>query len=1142
MDNQEHFLLNSLKSGFIDRSILSKTEYLPEILINEPSEGKKVLSTIDKELRSCEEFWISVAFVTTSGVATIINTLLYLRDRGVKGKILVSQYLNFSQPEALRRLLKFDNIELRIAVDGNFHSKGYLFKQNKFVDLIIGSSNLTANALCLNKEWNLKVTAQEESHIIFNALNLFQLEFDRSVVVDEQFITGYEKKYIEARKATAKVRELEVEEDFITPNKMQTDVLVNLERLRNEGKDKALLISATGTGKTYLSAFDVKKFNPKKFLFVVHRTNIAKAAMRSFRKVLGKNRSMGLYNGDNKELDADFIFSTIQTISKQEQLEKFATSHFDYIVIDEGHRAGADSYQRVFDYFKPKFYLGMTATPERTDGFDIFGLFDHTIAHEIRLHQAMAENMLSPFHYYGIADITIEGNALDENSDFNMLTNSERVNRIIEKSKLYGSDDGIIRGLIFCSRAKECKSLSESFNQLGLRTKSLTAENSEDERAAAITQLESDDENERLDYIFTVDIFNEGVDIPKLNQIIMLRPTESAIVFVQQLGRGLRKIDGKEYLTVIDFIGNYKNNFMVPIALYGDNSYNKDTLRKLVASGSELIPGASTVNFDEVTMKRIFEAIDNGNLQLQRDLIADYKLLKFKIGRIPMMVDFLKHNTRDPIQYVQNINWRSYYKFVATQESDFKNLLSIDQLEIISYVNSEIANAKRIEDVLLLKILVGQNSISISDFSAVLSKLISISFNKTTLASCIRNLNFEFIRKPKKLVYVENETIYITDILKSYLQNETFTKFLIDALEYSISKYMSRYKVAMFQDGFQLYEKYSRKDVCRNLNWDDNEEATVFGYRLKYNTCPIFVTYHKDDSDDGAILYPEKFISTTEFLWYSKRRKTMADATLTELRINADIRVPFFVKKHNGEGADFYYLGNVRPIPSSFRETTIKDDKGNDLSIVEIVLKLDHAVEHSLYNYLTMDDSTNSSDSSNQVSLKSAELSRSNDTEKSKLVFLKQDEIKPYLNSIPYIDVSIAAGEFEFQTYTNDCEWVKAPEGMKPEVGMFICKVVGESMNKRIPSGSLCLFKKYTGGTRDKDIVLVANREIQDADFGAGFTVKQYNSKKVVTDEFWGHSEIILKPLSIESRYKDIVLKQEEDSPFGVVGVFVQVL
>ncbi len=442
---------------------------------------------------------------------------------------------------------------------------------------------------------------------------------------------------------------------------MQIEAINNIKRLRLEGKKKALLISATGTGKTYLSAFDAKEFNSKKLLFVVHRYNIAKAALRTFQTVFGDSKSMGLYSGNQHDLDKDFIFSTIQTISRNEHLSQFDPNHFDYIVIDESHRAGADTYQKIINHFESKFLLGMTATPERTDGYDIFSLYDHNIAYEIRLHRALEEEMLSPFHYYGVTDITVNGEILEENSDFGLLTSDERVERIIEKSGLYGCDNGRIRGLIFCSRVEECKAISKGLSAKGFKTVALTGDSTEDERADAINKLETNSTTDYLDYILTRDIFNEGIDIPKVNQVIMLRPTQSAIVFVQQLGRGLRKADGKEYLTVIDFIGNYSNNYLVPIALYGDTSYNKDTLRKCMANGSSLLPGASTVNFDKISRERIFAAIDSANMQMKKDLVNDYQLLKFKLGKIPMMVDFIDHGSRDAQLYVNYS--KSYYNF-----------------------------------------------------------------------------------------------------------------------------------------------------------------------------------------------------------------------------------------------------------------------------------------------------------------------------------------------------------------------------------------------------------------------------------------------------------------------------------------------
>ncbi|WP_205804419.1 DEAD/DEAH box helicase [Methanolobus halotolerans] len=284
---------------------------------------------------------------------------------------------------------------------------------------------------------------------------------------------------------------------------MQKEALASLKDLRSQNKKKALLISATGTGKTYLSAFDVKTYNPKKFLFIVHRRNIAENAMKSFKNIFGNERRMGIYSGNERKIDADFIFSTIQTISRYEHLSRFDEEHFDYIVIDETHRAGAESYQKILHHFKPKFLLGMTATPERTDGFDIFSQFEHNIAYEIRLHRALEEKMLSNFHYFGVTDITVDGKVLDENTAFSLLTAKERVTRIIEKAEFYGCDNGCTRGLIFCSSVAESQELSDAFNSIGYRTVSLSGNNTEKERIDAINRLESSDPSEKLDYIFT---------------------------------------------------------------------------------------------------------------------------------------------------------------------------------------------------------------------------------------------------------------------------------------------------------------------------------------------------------------------------------------------------------------------------------------------------------------------------------------------------------------------------------------------------------------------------------------------------------------------------------------------------------------
>jgi len=277
-------------------------------------------------------------------------------------------------------------------------------------------------------------------------------------------------------------------------------------------------------------------------------------------------------------------------------MTQIAADAFDYILIDESHRAGASGYRRVLDYFTPDFYLGMTATPERTDDENIFELFDYNIAYEIRLQDALNEEMLTPFMYYGVTEmIDSDGYLVNEETDFSDLVTSKRVDHILDKIHYYESATQKTRGLMFCSRKAEAHELSKQLNDRGLKTRALSGDDSQAVRDEVVQELEQG----QLDYIITVDIFNEGVDIPSVNQVVMLRNTESSIVFVQQLGRGLRKYPDKEFVTVIDFIGNYKNNYMIPMALFGDQSYNKDNYRKDLANRNQ-IDGITTVNFEEI--------------------------------------------------------------------------------------------------------------------------------------------------------------------------------------------------------------------------------------------------------------------------------------------------------------------------------------------------------------------------------------------------------------------------------------------------------------------------------------------------------------------------------------------------------------
>ena len=468
----------------------------------------------------------------------------------------------------------------------------------------------------------------------------------------------------------------------------------------------------------------------KKVLFLVHREQILKQAKRSYENVFSNRITTGILSGNHKEKDADYLFSTVQTMSRDYILTEFEEDMFDCIIIDETHKAGAESYHKIINHFKPKLLLGMTASPERTDGFDIYKLFGHNIASEIRLQDALEDDLLCPFHYFGISDLVIDGKEIDEKTEFKYLANEQRVEHIIKQTEYFGYSGNRVKGLIFCSRKEEAKALSDAFNYRGYNTVALSGDDSQEKREEAIERLEMECEvdncgrpiiksevvkhNQPLDYIFTVDIFNEGVDIPQVNQVIMLRPTQSAIIFVQQLGRGLRKADNKEYVVILDFIGNYSNNFLIPIALSGDRTYNKDNVRKYVREGSRLLPGCSTIHFDEITKKKIFASIDRMTTT-KKMLTEKYMQVKFKIGRIPTIIDFYKLGEIDPMLFINYA--KTYDNFQRAVDKDYTVVFTEKEEQILAFISSLIIDGKRPHELLMLKMMLDGKSVAIDSFA-----------------------------------------------------------------------------------------------------------------------------------------------------------------------------------------------------------------------------------------------------------------------------------------------------------------------------------------------------------------------------------------------------------------------------------------
>lgn len=780
-------LNRALHTSFIDKSFPSNKDLRPKLFFNDYKRRMNLAFEITKRLKECDYFEFSVAFISESGLAVLKQILLNLKEKSVKGRIITSTYLGFNAPKMFKQLLSFTNIEVRVFEQEHcgFHPKGFIFHTGDHRDIIVGSSNLTQTALESNQEWDLFFTSHENGELASQVSNEFDIQWELSTPLTNEWIESYKETYVKPFRP-ASVQSSKI----IKPNKMQEEALKSLKNLRDNNKDKALLISATGTGKTFLSAFDVRRFKPKRLLFVVHRRNIAEAALRSF-KYLIPNVSMGIFSGNTKETDSYFIFSTVQTIHKKEYREMFDRDAFDYIIIDEVHRAGAQSYQDIVDYFKPKFLLGMSATPERSDDFDIYEMFDHNIAYEIRLIQAMEYNLLCPFHYYGITDMTIDGIEIDDKSEFNILTSELRVDYIIEKINEYGYSGDRIHGLIFCSRKDECEKLSQLFNMRGYKTIALTGDSSEEMRQKAIDSLESNDENS-LDYIFTVDIFNEGIDIPKVNQVVMLRPTESAIVFVQQLGRGLRKNDSKEYVVIIDFIGNYEKNFLIPVALSGQTNYNKDSLRQFVCEGSLITPGASTIQFDQITEKRIYQSIDAANFTQVRLIKDSYKQLKEKLGRIPHLKEFEQYGAIDVQLMFQNKSLGCYHTFLSKYEKDYHIHFSTLEEKYLQFISSKLSSGKRVEELEAIKLIINKRTNLLTHLKETLNSDYKIELPDVGIETISNILSQNFMTGSSKKTF--EKAVFLDENFESspqflkLLNNEDFKNQVMEVVEYAIDK------------------------------------------------------------------------------------------------------------------------------------------------------------------------------------------------------------------------------------------------------------------------------------------------------------------------------------------------------------------
>lgn len=979
-DEQINELRDSFETAYIDRNHNSNLAYKPQFVSNNVKEGKKVLASIESELLRCDHFRISVAFITMGGITPLLQTLRELNNKGVKGEILTTNYLNFSEPKALQKLNSLENITLKMydveAAKEGFHTKGYIFKEQEIYRIIIGSSNMTSAALTSNREWNTKIVSTEQGELAEEIVEEFNELWGSKYTLDfDDFIEKYETRYqiIKRQREIAKQEEIpSIEKYKLQPNTMQVGFITNLKKILNAGNDRALLISATGTGKTYASAFAMRELGFKRVLFLVHRGQLARQTKKSYEKVFGNAVSMGLVGAGYHEYDKDFIFATVQTLNRDTHLMQYAKDAFDCIVLDEAHHVSADTYQKVMNYFTPKLWLGMTATPDKRDdyieGRNIYEIFQYQIAYEIRLQQAMQEDLLCPFHYFGITDVSlladkeIKSRNL-EAREFNQLVGDQRVKHIIEQAEYYGYSGDRVKGLIFCSRLDETRELSAKFNALGYRTIVLNGDASEDERINAFERLAMNEEDatedlQPLDYIFSVEILNEGVDIVEVNQVIMLRPTESPIVFIQQLGRGLRKAEGKDYVVILDFIGNYANNFMIPVALSGDRSYNADNIRKYVISGNNTIPGASTVHFDEMAKDKIFASIDK--IRGMKSLIKEsYITLKNRLGRVPYLVDFYENGEIDPLVIIRE--YKSYAVFLENMEKElYAGKLTEQESITLEYLAKTVLSGTRPYELEILRALMKRNQVKVKELYQSLIEKYAYILSMEDMNNAISVLKGHFVSKEEELrkydqidilKWDDGELIHRVRSYEERLSHHEFYKQVNDLIEVGLRRYYEKYNS---EDKFILYEKYSRRDVSLLMNCGKDLSSTMYGMKRIGDDVFIFVTYHKDDNVDegkeyidGKPDYADYFEDNMIFRWDSQIGRGVDSSYMQEV-LTAK-RKHLMVKKSDAE-TSFYYMGEFDVV--DMKAAKKKDNAGKERDIAKLQVRMHRAVREDLLRYL----------------------------------------------------------------------------------------------------------------------------------------------------------------------------------------------
>ena len=883
------------------------------------------LNKIKSNLKKCKSFSFSVSFIKKAGLVLLEREIEEALDRGAKGRIITSTYQNFTDIGSLEQFYtwqkEYDNFECHLDYecfgDNGFHTKGYLFEYDDSIEFIVGSSNITRFALLKNFEWNVSLISKDNLDSYNDALIEFELIWDKTLELDTKLIEKYR---LQLDYAIEKwdMDYVNAMDSKINPNSMQRKALRELRRYRDTGVKKALIISATGSGKTYLAAFDARNFGAKRLLYIVHRESILKDAKESFVKVFGAERTYGFYTGNENSLEADFIFATSNMLGRH--LDSFKKDEFDYIIYDEVHHVVAETGKKIFEYFEPEFILGLTATPERMDNQDIFTLFDQNVPFELRLRDAINNDLVVPFHYYGIRDQLVDYSSKDKMTIAKNIAEQNNIEFIKSQIEKYRKPGEKLKCIAFCTNIQSCRLMAEELYEEGYHTISLTGINDTVVRIKAFKDLQ--DENNLLEIICTVDILNEGVDIPQVNMVLFLRPTESQTVFIQQLGRGLRKYPGKDYVTVLDFIGNnYDRAVQIAMALgtLGKTTYmEKAYLKEMIRTNFESldIPEVK-IEIDDLSKEEIINFIDKTNFNSRVFLEKDYKNFKSYInnGSYPTHMDFLNSDVSpDLIRIIKSTfsgsKNKSYYNFLKKIDEDTIPMFDDKQIAFINNMEDLLPLA-RLDEYLIIEQDIKEHTIDLKRIEGINEHI-----TDKTLENAYNNL--------KSLGLVENNEIDLTNI-----EDGEFKDYLLDTLNYGIVRYNREF--GEYTGLFKLYRNYYKEQASRiMLKNGILQKGTYYEDDIAY----IFAGIKK--GEEGRLNYKDKFINNKIFQWESIAN--VSESEKEHLRNSK--KVHLFIRKMESEDTvtlpyTYFGLGIFTNERDSYTE---EDGKKHSTLLYDIVL------------------------------------------------------------------------------------------------------------------------------------------------------------------------------------------------------------